>query len=803
MSGLYLTPIAYNAFSFRFWGPRPMKIRTKFLLMTVVLTALSVVTLAVTLATSSYEQANTALEAQSKAQLVSIREIKKSEIEHYFSTIQSQLLSFSKDRMIVNAMREFKQGFQDFRFQTNSAEREAEFRSALDTYYRNEFGKEFQNRNGGKSPNTASMMGGLDSDSLALQYAFIADNSNPLGEKDKLVRLSDESLYSSLHEVYHPPIKYYLDQFGYYDIFLVDNESGDIVYSVFKELDYTTSLIDGPYANSGIGRAFQRVRNASSEDAVALEDFAPYLPSYNDPASFIATPIFDEGAQIGVLIFQMPIDRINAIMTHDERWAESGLGASGETYLVGSDKRMRSMSRFLLEDYDNYIEAVKASGSTPIDALEKIQNHKTSIGLQVVDTDGTRAAISGETGFDIILDYRNVPVLSAYAPIDVAELDWVIMSEIDEAEAFAPSKELLSKIYELSATVLIATLLVTTIIAWFIVRVLARPLESLAGFNQRVSQIIENADLTQRLEVKGKNEVAQSATAVNALLEEFQQSVSYMANIATRLKGTSESLHDKTNRSLSASEAQRDQSDAIASAASQMTSAASEVSASAEGTAEASVTASELSRSGCEFIKLRVENIRAQATNIGAIDQELMTVVEASKEISKILEVINDIAEQTNLLALNAAIEAARAGESGRGFAVVADEVRSLAQKTHSSTEQIQSTVSGLYDAINRAKTVTQKGVDEAESSIEGVDRMRASLEEIDSKIAEIKDMNTTIAAAVAEQLSVSEDITGRIKDVSDLALQNLDVASETDQESTQVESLASELNNFVSRYKA
>ena len=97
----------------------------------------------------------------------------------------------------------------------------------------------------------------LDDDSIALQYSYIKANHNPLGEKHNLDFANDESIYSKLHAKYHPVIRDFLDQFGYYDIFLVDSDSGDIVYSVFKELDYTTSLKNGPYANTNFGRVFQ------------------------------------------------------------------------------------------------------------------------------------------------------------------------------------------------------------------------------------------------------------------------------------------------------------------------------------------------------------------------------------------------------------------------------------------------------------------------------------------------------------------------------------------------------------------
>ena len=236
----------------------------------------------------------------------------------------------------MNAMREFRQGFDQYRDERASFDEGAE-KAKVERYYREEFSSEYQNRNADAAPSASRLMSSLDEDSIAFQHDFIANNPKPLGQKDGLTSLDNQTLYSKLHEIYHPPIRDFLQRFEYYDIFLVAPDTGDIIYSVYKELDFSTSLIDGPYADSGIGRVFRQVRNASNEDAVAIADFEHYLPSYEDPAAFIASPIFEKGEMLGVLIFQMPVDRIKAIMTYGEKWVEHGLGASGETYLVGDD----------------------------------------------------------------------------------------------------------------------------------------------------------------------------------------------------------------------------------------------------------------------------------------------------------------------------------------------------------------------------------------------------------------------------------------------------------------------------------
>ena len=137
----------------------------------------------------------------------------------------------------------------------------------------------------------------------------------------------------------------------------------------------------------------------------------------------------------------MPIDRINNIMTNNQSWEEVGLGESGETYLVGEDFLLRNQSRFLIEDSDNYFQMIEEIG-TPSITINQIRNLNSTIGLQQVKTQGTIAALDGQTGTDIFPDYRGAPVFSAYKPLNINGVNWVIMSEKNEAEVFLPIQEL-------------------------------------------------------------------------------------------------------------------------------------------------------------------------------------------------------------------------------------------------------------------------------------------------------------------------------------------------------------------------
>ena len=213
----------------------------------------------------------------------------------------------------------------------------------LSNYYQNEFGNKYLELNPDKKANTQQLVNQLDDVGLALQYDLIADNPNPLGSKDAMVEISNATSYATHHRFYHPAYRQYLNEFGYYDIFIVDANSGHVVYSVFKELDFATSLLNDSYAQSGIADVFKAALNLS-ENQTAVTDFAAYPPSYEAAASFIASPIIENGNKVAVLIFQMPADRINEIVTYHEKWLVRGLGESGETYLVGKDLRAMIIS---------------------------------------------------------------------------------------------------------------------------------------------------------------------------------------------------------------------------------------------------------------------------------------------------------------------------------------------------------------------------------------------------------------------------------------------------------------------------
>ncbi len=421
----------------------------------------------------SYNKASISLEEESFNRLTAVREMKAAQIEDYFQQINDHITIFSEDPTVVRAMKEFKLGFNSIAEEFGSSQEKLDsVNLRLDGYLNEEYLARLNSNLDEKAT--------LDEESTKkfnarlMQFLYIASNPSPVGQKYLLDAAGDKSNYTKTHALYHPTLTKYLQKFGFYDIFLVDDKTGDIVYTVFKEVDFGTSLVDGPFRQTNLAEAFHATRNAIKPGFVKLVDFKAYHPSYNASAAFIATPIFDGAERIGVLIFQLPIDRINTIMTNKLQWSKVGLGVSGETYIVGEDYTLRNQSRFLIEDSTNYFKMIRDIGM-PAKTINRIKAFNSSIGLQEVKTLGTEAALSGETDAKIFPDYRGVPVLSAYRPLNIQGMHWVIMSEIDEAEAFSHVHTLRNYMFIGFCVLLVVVIIVSFVIS----RSMTRPLKIL------------------------------------------------------------------------------------------------------------------------------------------------------------------------------------------------------------------------------------------------------------------------------------------------------------------------------------
>ncbi len=743
----------------------------------------------------SSTSAGSALENARKDQLISIRQAKKAQIEDYFDTLRGQILTFSNDRMIIDAMHELSSAFHQVT-ETNSGRNIEDAKLRVKNYYETQFGEEYKKQNVGETANVESIYNRLDTQSWLLQDTYIASNQNLLGEKHQLDQGQGDNEYNDRHQKYHPHIRAFLESFGYYDIFLVDSNTGDVVYSVFKELDYTTSLIDGPYANSGLGEAFRHA-NSLPQGREVLTDFAPYFPSYEGAASFIASPIYDHDVKIGVLIFQMPIGRINSIMTHEGEWEMNGLGQSGETYLIGEDKLARSVSRFLLEDQNGYIEMLRSINVSD-EVIHEIAAKGTNIGLQTIDTRATQAALGGETGYLITEDYRGVQVLSAYTPLTILGLHWALMSEIDLDEAFVPKSALIQTILSTTVVLFVIIAVIALVVSLLFSSHLSKPILSLSSVMQAVAK---DNNVSLKAKVERHDELGRMADSFNNMLSGVQMMIKDIIEATTDLVTDAEQLSTVSQSSKEGIYNQRVETENLARAMTEMVAAVSEVARSSSIAAGAAEETDNQVKAGKTNIEDTVQALSELDLGLQNLFEVITKLSAKTDQIESVLDVISGVAEQTNLLALNAAIEAARAGDHGRGFAVVADEVRKLAAQTQGSTQEINDIIDDLQNSAQDAVRSMEFNRKQAISTVERAQLAKDSLEKTTDAVNRMKEMNIQIASATEEQNAVVEEINRNVVTISSISETSVTESEQVASSATYLAALGEKLNLAVSRF--
>ena len=425
----------------------------------------------------TWERARANLRGTIEKSLTSIRASNANKVEVFFQGLQNHVSTLSEDRMVVEAMVEFNRDYDEL----NNKFTPPEWDQAIGQYYQDNFFPRL----------TKAISGELSYENFEpesqaakyLQYYYIAENANPVGEKDKLDRAGDGSNYSKTHSEYHKIFQNLIQTYGYYDLFLIDYKTGDIVYSVYKETDYATSLDEGPYRQSGLADIVDRVRENPERRTVQIVDFQTYRPSYGAPAAFLGALIYNGSHIVGILAIQLPVEELAKTISQDGNWESAGLGETGETYLVGSDLLMRSDSRLLVEDPEAYQKVIATGGTSP-ENRRLIELFKTSILLQEINTDTVKQAFEGNEGTAIAQNYRGATVLSSYAPLDIPSLDWVILSEIELSEAYKPANAV--QIYLFLVTAIIAVLV--TWIASLAASRFIKPIDRLVDGMRRLSQ---------------------------------------------------------------------------------------------------------------------------------------------------------------------------------------------------------------------------------------------------------------------------------------------------------------------------
>lgn len=774
-------------------------IKTKILLVSIALAAVPVAISSYVLGLQANATAEQAIEEQVSKQLVSIREIKKGQIQNYFSIMENRVKSYSVDPSIVQYMQKFNTYYTTDQRKISSIDNDK--KKALLDFYNGPFSQAYARNNPATFTKADDYVAQLDPVGIALQHSYLVYNDAPFGEKHNLINPEDGSSYANAHEAGHRILKSLYAKSGAEDMYLI-NPDGVVVYSVQKYPDFATNLKQGVFRDSSLAATFSKTIASGDYAYAGYSDITPYAPYFNRPAMFIASPIQDLDEEdafeiLGVLVFKIPLRKINDIMTSERQWRDVGMGDSGDAYLLARDGTLRSNYRPLYEHQDDFINTIRQTGGDILAATLSKQN--TAISYLKLNEQAISQILTGTSGISVVKNFFGQDVLTAYTPIKIKNLQWTIVSEIHTDEAFAAKTAMTKHIVTITLLLVAVMLVIAVLAGTFFASAVTKPIIKLGRSLQNIET---TSDLTCRIDIQSRDEIGRMSSALNKMLEKFCRSIEKVSGSTTMLAAASEQMSAITQQTSDSVTRQFAEIDQIAIAINQMTATVQEVANNANDAAQAAQAANTESTNGKTTVEAVIDSISQLSDELQRGSDVIQHLSRKSENIGTVIDVIKGIAEQTNLLALNAAIEAARAGEQGRGFAVVADEVRTLASRTQQSTIEIEGMIEQLQKETKGAVQVMQTSQDISQRSVEHAARAGDALTTINTSVNAINDMNTAIASAARQQTTMTEDINQNIESLRMAAQQTTEGAGQTTLSSQELSQLAVELQHLVAQFK-
>jgi class 3 adenylate cyclase len=400
------------------------------------------------------------LTEQMFAQLTSIRTAKATEIETYFQNIQAQIITLSENPTLTTATVEFTQGFQKL----EQEKIPTSWEQAIATYYYRYFLPHLA-KNIDYQPFFATYRP-ISPPARYLQYQYLL----------KTPQNQDNSQYSQTHARYQTFLQNLLKRHGYENLLLIDADNGDIVYSVNKNVDFATNVYTGSHRYSSLGEVVQQVRNNPEASIMKVADFQFYRAAYNVPTAFLATSIYEGSRRVGILAIQLSAAKIDQLLTGERNEQDNNLGTTRETYLVGSDNLLRSQTQTLRRNPPKYAKILQESGlkSEIIAQITRLQN---PILLHPIETKATEAIFQGRSGTDIITGYSGDQMLTSYAPLNIANLNWGIITEMSLSEIEQPITQLQNYLLLVTAIIISLVTLYTAIAASRFLKPLERTID--------------------------------------------------------------------------------------------------------------------------------------------------------------------------------------------------------------------------------------------------------------------------------------------------------------------------------------
>ncbi|WP_440053178.1 methyl-accepting chemotaxis protein [Pseudoalteromonas sp. T1lg65] len=383
--------------------------------------------------------------------------------------------------------------------------------------------------------------------------------------------------------------------------------------------------------------------------------------------------------------------------------------------------------------------------------------------------------------------------LVAASPIP--DTDLLVIAQVPTSEVYSATTKLQWQIVTFAVVIAVIASLVSLLVS----KNLSAPINKMAELFAQLGN--GKAQLNYRVPNASQPELQALAGGFNQFIDKIEEAIKLVAAESRSIRQSSEQVFKQSQKNSHSLNDQKTQTISVAAAINQMGATVQEIAASATNTAkltEQSKTSTQQSRQG---VQQSQETLHLLSTDIDNMAEQVASLVEKTRSIANIVDVIRAISEQTNLLALNAAIESARAGEHGRGFAVVADEVRALANRTSTSTDEIQNTISELTQVSDAVVAQIQRSSSQAEQSVATMQTSVDLMLEISETANQINDMTALIATATEEQSNVVADVGRNIEQISEISDMVMNEQLETEQAIARLSESAKALDDLVASF--
>ena len=687
-------------------------------------------------------------------------------MERYAEQVRGQIATLAADPRALAALRRFAdatQRLEDHPLTNGSALRPQMVR--LRDYLREYYAQEVDARQLTLEPLLLPQRA-----AVWLQATYVAGQPKAAGATDLTPPGLDASPYGEEHAVWHPVFEEMARQFGWEDVLLVDAQNGRIVYSVAKTPVFQTGLFDGPYAHSNLGALFRQIRD-QADAGVRWVDFARHVPLHGRPVTFAGAPIVGDDRWAGAIIVELSPQPFTDIVSGGGRWADIGLGATGDVYLVGADMLMRSESRFV-EELKHVDPRVADTGGAAL---------SYEIPVPTVPVSSDADGFSGR-----YINHRGTPVLGAFGQVKMPDLGWNVFVEIDEFEALRPLARLRWTVGAAAFGMLVLIGFAGGGVAWWVARPVAQLVEAIRA--------VERGDFGLRVQVAARNEFARLARGVNALLDhcmqlgeheeaqrrrreaEVQDVLSVVTAVAAgdlsrraRVDGEVAALANAVNDMCTAI---GDLLDRLCQVPPGLAELAATVQAGTEHVArEAAHQVGEIGQASAVIHEL-VESFGAAAQNVSRTEEavrraehlarsegetlrgaaaglallhrgtraasgKMKRLGERSMEVSAAAGQVARIAADLNMLAVNAAIDEARSGPQGRSSIVATEEVRKLADRADLVRAELSRSLETLQNDLGDALAGMGRQNEQAEQHLRLIVNLERRVDGVGQALAE------------------------------------------------------------------